>query len=103
MALPYFLKPANRGVCSGGLSPGFVFMGQFFESLEQRNLMAASLNVHTLNVTGTPIGDQIEIVRPKGASYVRVSINGSSKRFPIDQVTRINVAGQLQNDEITVS
>ena len=78
-------------------------MHKLCEALEARQLLAATLEGSVLTVSGTPLGDEITIIRPTAApNFLRLSFNGKFRRFPIKDVQRIEVYGRKGNDQIAV-
>lgn len=74
------------------------------ESLESRRLLAVSLVGSELTISGTQLGDQIQLYRPKAAlNFLRVSINGRTRNVPIANVSSVKIYGRKGNDDIRVS
>jgi Ca2+-binding RTX toxin-like protein len=71
---------------------------RFFESLESRKLMTASLVDGVLRVTGTNLNDVIAV--SQDATRVRVTENGTAKNFALSSVRSINVHGLGGNDQL---
>lgn len=77
---------------------------KLIETLESRRLLAVRLDGGTLYVSGTELGDQIQIFHPKAAPQsLRVVLNGRVRNVPIASVTSVQAFGRKGNDEISAS
>ena len=78
-------------------------MRNVLEELEQRRLLAASLNSATkvLNIAGTSVSNVINVTL--SGTNVVVTIDGKSAKFPLAKIKSINADGQSGSDKITIA
>src|SRR5688572_21728289 len=71
---------------------------KFFESLEKRQLMSATLRNGVLTIEGTELADVIAV--SQDATRVRVNENGVASAFAASQVRSVVVNAKGGNDQI---
>jgi Ca2+-binding RTX toxin-like protein len=80
---------------------------RFFEPLEQRTLLAASLSGSTLNVTGSSMSERIDVFLSSDGNSIVAMVQGGSNdsgnAFARSSVTRINVSGLDGGDTVVVA
>jgi Ca2+-binding RTX toxin-like protein len=73
------------------------------ETLESRRLLSALLANGVLTIVGTDRADRIEVMRRDDQGQIRVELNGTRTRFPLGDVTRVQVSGRGGHDLIEFS
>jgi Ca2+-binding RTX toxin-like protein len=75
---------------------------QFFESIESRTLLSATLNNGLLTVSGTEAADVVTVV-DNGAGQIAVNVNGTIDNFQSAQVTTISVSVLGGSDSVSLT